>query len=127
MGRGAMQGVLEEIWLLERELGNVQDLLRDFEAKRQVQWGGRQGRPTYIDACLGCRNDRISYLRDVGEDGQRMATKFAPAYSEVHRRQDTLQLTEQVVETSKRILREEHPDTLDWIHTLVTLNKMLKC
>lgn len=46
-----MQGVLEEMWLLERELGNVQELLRDFEAKRQVQWGGRQGSPTHVDAC----------------------------------------------------------------------------
>ena len=52
---------------------------------------------------LGCRNDGVSHLRDIGEDGQRMATKFAPAYNEVHRWQDALQLTEQVVETSKRI------------------------
>lgn len=73
---------------------------------------------------LGCRNDGVSRLRDIGEDGQRIATKFAPAYNEVHRGQDALQLTDQVVRTSKRILGEEHSDT--WIHTLVTLNKLLK-
>ena len=53
-----------------------------------------------------------------------MAAKFAHAYNEVHRWQDALQLTEQVVETSERILGEEYSDT--WIHTLVTLDKMLK-
>jgi len=31
-------------WLLERELGNVQELLRQLEAKRQAQWGVKRGR-----------------------------------------------------------------------------------
>jgi len=35
----------EETWLLESELGNAQELLRQFEAKRQAQRGGKRGRP----------------------------------------------------------------------------------
>ena len=42
------------------------------------------------------------------------------------RRQEALQLTEQVVEANKRTLGEEHPDTLGSMHTLVTLSKVLK-
>jgi len=33
----------KKTWLLERELGNAQELLREFKAKRQAQRGGRQG------------------------------------------------------------------------------------
>jgi len=32
-------------WLLEHELGNAQELLREFEAKRQAQRGGKRRRP----------------------------------------------------------------------------------
>ncbi len=32
-------------WLRECELGNAQELLRQFEAKRQAQWGGKRRRP----------------------------------------------------------------------------------
>jgi len=31
----------KKTWLLERELGNAQELLREFEAKRQAQRGGK--------------------------------------------------------------------------------------
>ena len=36
-------------WLRERELGNAQELLREFEAKRQAQRGGKRGRPARAD------------------------------------------------------------------------------
>ncbi|KAK3170216.1 hypothetical protein OEA41_009602 [Lepraria neglecta] len=72
----------------------------------------------HVDACLGGRNDGIFHLRDIGEDCQRMASKFALVYSEAGRRQEALQLTEQVVEANKRTLGEEHPDTLGSIHNL---------
>ena len=39
----------KETWLLERELGNAQGLLRKFEAKRQAQRGGKRGRPARAD------------------------------------------------------------------------------
>ncbi len=34
----------KKTWLLEHELGNAQELLREFEAKRQAQRGGKWGR-----------------------------------------------------------------------------------
>ena len=39
----------KETWLLERELGNAQELLRQFEAKHQAQRGGKRGRPAGAD------------------------------------------------------------------------------
>ena len=39
----------KETWLLECELGNAQGLLRKFEAKHQVQRGGKRGRPARAD------------------------------------------------------------------------------
>jgi len=36
-------------WLRECELGNAQELLREFEAKRQAQRGGKRGRPARAD------------------------------------------------------------------------------
>ncbi len=39
----------KKTWLLERELGNAQELLREFEAKRQAQQGGKRGRPARAD------------------------------------------------------------------------------
>ncbi len=36
-------------WLREYELGNAQELLREFEAKRQAQRGGKRRRPAYTD------------------------------------------------------------------------------
>ncbi len=39
----------KKTWLLERELGNAQELLREFEAKHQTQRGGRRGRPARAD------------------------------------------------------------------------------
>ena len=39
----------KETWLLERELGNAQELLRKFEAKHQAQRGGKRGRPARAD------------------------------------------------------------------------------
>ncbi|KAL9128170.1 MAG: hypothetical protein Q9217_003095 [Psora testacea] len=38
-----------EYKLLERELGNAQELLRESEAKRQAQRGGKRGRPARAD------------------------------------------------------------------------------
>ena len=39
----------KKTWLLERELGNAQELLREFEAKHQAQRGGNRGRPAGAD------------------------------------------------------------------------------
>ncbi len=39
----------KKTWLLEYELGNAQELLREFEVKRQAQWGGKRGRPAHTD------------------------------------------------------------------------------
>ncbi len=39
----------KKTWLLERELGNAQELLREFEAKHQTQPGGKRGRPARAD------------------------------------------------------------------------------
>ncbi len=39
----------KETWLLERELGNAQELLREFETKHQAQRGGKRGRPARAD------------------------------------------------------------------------------
>ncbi len=39
----------KETWLLERELGNAQELLRKFEVKHQAQRGGKRGRPARAD------------------------------------------------------------------------------
>jgi hypothetical protein len=36
-------------WLRECELGNAQELLREFEAIRQAQRGGKRGRPICAD------------------------------------------------------------------------------
>ncbi len=83
-----------------------------------VDYRYRKSLVPHIDACLGYRNDGIFHLRDIGEDCQRMAAKFALAYSEVGRRQEALQLMEQVVEANKRTLGEEHPDTLGSMHNL---------
>jgi len=35
----------EKTWLLESELGNAQELLRDFEAQGGAQRGRKRGRP----------------------------------------------------------------------------------
>ena len=72
----------------------------------------------HIDACLGCRNDGVFHLRDIGEDCQRMAARLALVYSEMDRRQEALQLMEQVVEANKRTPGEEHPDNLGSMHAL---------
>ena len=39
----------KKTWLLERELGNAQELLWEFEAKHQAQRGGKRGRPARAD------------------------------------------------------------------------------
>ena len=39
----------KKTWLLERELGNAQELLWEFEAKHQAQRGGKRGRPAGAD------------------------------------------------------------------------------
>ena len=39
----------KKIWLLESELGNAQELLREFEANHQPQRGRKRGRPARID------------------------------------------------------------------------------
>ena len=39
----------KETWLLERELGNAQGLLRKFEVKHQAQRGDKRGRPARAD------------------------------------------------------------------------------
>jgi hypothetical protein len=39
----------KKTWLLERELGNAQELLREFKIKRQAQRGGKRGRPARAD------------------------------------------------------------------------------
>ena len=39
----------KETWLLERELRNAQELLREFEAKYQAQRGGKRGGPARAD------------------------------------------------------------------------------
>ncbi len=39
----------KKTWLLERELGIAQESLREFEAKRQAQRGGKRGRPARVD------------------------------------------------------------------------------
>lgn len=49
-GRGSEYKVCwEETWLLESELGNAQELLREFEMKHQAQRRGKQGRPARAD------------------------------------------------------------------------------
>jgi len=88
---------------------------RTFET---VDYRFRKSLVPHIDACLGGQNDGIFHLRNIGEDCQRMAAIFALVYSEVGRRQEALQLTEQVVEARKRTLGEEHPDTLRSMHNL---------
>ncbi len=72
----------------------------------------------HVDACLGFRDDGIFFVRDIGEDFQKMASNFALVYSEVGRRQEALQLTERVVEAYKKTLGEEHPDTLGSMQNL---------
>jgi len=37
----------KDSWLRECELGNTQELLREFKAKRQAQRGGKRGRPAH--------------------------------------------------------------------------------
>jgi len=39
----------KKTWLLERELGNAQELLREFKVERQAQRGGKRGRPARAD------------------------------------------------------------------------------
>ena len=39
----------KKTWLLERELGNAQELLREFETKHRTQRGGKRGRPARAD------------------------------------------------------------------------------
>ena len=39
----------KETWLLERQLGNAQGLLRKFEVKHQAQRGDKRGRPARAD------------------------------------------------------------------------------
>ncbi|KAF6238811.1 hypothetical protein HO173_003318 [Letharia columbiana] len=49
-GRGYEYKVCwQKTWLLESELGNTQELLREFEAKHQAQQGGKRGRPARAD------------------------------------------------------------------------------
>jgi tetratricopeptide (TPR) repeat protein len=72
----------------------------------------------HIDACLGFYDDGIFHLRESGQDCLYMAELLALTYGENGRRQEALQLLEIVVETNKRTLGEEHPDTLASIHDL---------
>ena len=72
----------------------------------------------HIDACLGFRTEGIFYLKDIGNDCQKMASSFAMVYSEAGRVLEALQLTERVIEAYKGTLGEEHPSTLGSIHNL---------
>jgi tetratricopeptide (TPR) repeat protein len=72
----------------------------------------------HIDACLGFYDDGIFHLRESGQDCLYMAELLALTYGENGRRQEALQLLEIVVETNKRTLGEEHPNTLRSIHDL---------
>ncbi|KAL6714664.1 hypothetical protein ACLMJK_008089 [Lecanora helva] len=78
----------------------------------------RQALIPHIDTCLSFRSEGIFYLEDIGNDCQSMASGIALVYSEAGRVQKALQMTKQVVETRKRTLGEEHPDTLSSIHNL---------
>lgn len=88
-----------------------------------VNYRFRQSAVPHIDACLAFREDGIFSLQSVGEDCQEMASNFALVYGEVGRLQESLQLTERVVEARKRILGEEHPDTLGSMGTLKDLQE----
>ena len=83
-----------------------------------VDYQFRQTLVPHMDACLGFRTEGIFYLKDIGNDCQRMASSFALVYSEAGRVLEALQLTERVVEVYKGTLGEEHPDTLNSMHSL---------
>lgn len=88
-----------------------------------VDYRFRQSAVPHIDACLAFREDGIFSLQSVGEDCQEMASNFALVYGEVGRLQESLQLTERVMEAHKRTLREERPDTLGSMGTLKDFQK----
>ena len=88
---------------------------RTFET---LDYRFRKSLVPHIDACLGGQAEGIFHLRDIGNDCQRMATKFALAYSEAGRLQEALQLIEQVVEANKKALGDEHSETLDSMYKL---------
>ncbi len=86
-----------------------------------VDYRFRQALAPHINVCLSFRKEGIFYLKDTGDDCQRMARSFALVYSEVGRVREALQLTERVVEVYKMTLGEEHPDTLSSIHNLAIM------
>ena len=50
---GSLSGLIEhawkKTWLIERELGNAQRLLREFETTHQARRGGKYRRPARAD------------------------------------------------------------------------------
>ena len=72
----------------------------------------------HIDACLGFHDNGIFHLRQLGQDYLYIARYFALTYSENSRLHQALQLSETVLEASKRTLGEEHSDTLRAMNSL---------
>ena len=75
-------------------------------------------RMPHIDVYPSFREEGISPLQNVGEECQRMARNFALVHSEAGRGQETLKLTEQVIDARKTTLGKGHPDTLRSMHNL---------
>jgi len=85
---------------------------------RLLDFRFRQTLVPHIDACPSFRTEGIFYLKDIDDNYKRMASRFALVYGEAGRSKEALQLTERVVEVYKRMLGEEHPDTLCSIQNL---------
>lgn len=72
----------------------------------------------HVDACLSGWNDGVLNLFDIGEDGPKMAAKFALVYRAMGRWQEAMQLTKQAVDANKEVLGDMHPSTLTSMHDL---------
>ena len=127
--------VLDSFWLRDGEDSFLSD---DSEYMQDDSWSptseeqsNRAKDPGNLSDDLSTRHERkvkeaeasMETLGDEHTDTLGLMHTLAICYSEAGRRQEALQLTEQVVEANKRTLGDAHPDTLSSTHELAIINE----
>ncbi|MCJ1255882.1 Kinesin light chain 3 [Lignoscripta atroalba] len=72
----------------------------------------------HVNSCLKCHQRDVFTTDDGLEEMLNIVDKFALVYSESGQTQEAVKLSEQVLKVRKRILGDEHPDTLKSMNNL---------